>query len=39
VHHAAPQRPPRSPEQARGPMAAFQRGTRLGRDSSDRDNR
>jgi hypothetical protein len=39
AHHAAPQRPPRSPEQARGSMSAFQRGTRLGRDSSGPDNR
>ena len=38
-HPAAPQRPPRSAEQARGSMSAFQRGTRLGRDSSDQDNR
>jgi Nitrate and nitrite sensing/Histidine kinase-, DNA gyrase B-, and HSP90-like ATPase/HAMP domain len=37
--HAAPQRPSRSPEQARGSMAAFQRGTRLARDTSSRDNR
>jgi len=37
--HAAPQRPARSPEQARGSMTSFQRGTRLGRDSSSQDNR
>ncbi len=29
----------RSPEEARGSMSAFQRGTRLGRDSSGQDNR
>ena len=29
----------RSPEEARGSMAAFQRGTRLGRDSPGQDNR
>jgi hypothetical protein len=29
----------RSPEEARGSMAAFQRGTHLGRDSQGRDNR
>jgi signal transduction histidine kinase len=39
THHAAPQRPPRSAEQARGSMSAFQRGTRLARDSSGQDNR
>jgi Nitrate and nitrite sensing/HAMP domain/Histidine kinase-, DNA gyrase B-, and HSP90-like ATPase len=31
-------RRPRSPEEARGSMSAFQRGTRLGRDSPDQDN-
>lgn len=30
---------PRSPEEARGAMSAFQRGTRLGRDSLGQDNR
>lgn len=33
----APQRPPRSPDQARGSMSAFQRGSRLGRDSASED--
>ena len=37
--HASPRRPPRSPEEARGSMSAFQRGTRLGRDFADEDNR
>lgn len=35
---AAPRRPRRSPEEARGSMSAFQRGTRLGRDSPGQDN-
>jgi signal transduction histidine kinase len=37
--HDAPHRPPRSPEQARGSMSAFQRGTRAGRDLAGEDNR
>jgi hypothetical protein len=36
---AAPRRPPRSPEEARGSMSAFQRGTRMGRDAPGQDNR
>jgi signal transduction histidine kinase len=35
----APQRQSRSAEEARGSMSAFQRGTRLGRESSGQDNR
>ena len=37
-HSTAPRRP-RSPEEARSSISAFQRGTRLGRDSSGGDNR
>jgi signal transduction histidine kinase len=39
--HAAPQQEPpkRSPDQARGAMSAFQRGSRLGRDSASEDKR
>ena len=35
--HAVSRRPRRSPEEARGSMSAFQRGTRLGRDLPDED--
>ncbi|HEY3882572.1 MAG TPA: nitrate- and nitrite sensing domain-containing protein [Trebonia sp.] len=35
----APRRPQRSPDQARGSMSAFQRGSRLGRDSASEDKR
>jgi hypothetical protein len=35
----APRRPQRSPDQARGSMSAFQRGSRLGRDSASEDTR
>lgn len=34
-----PQRPQRSPDEARGAMSAFQRGSRLGRDSASEDKR
>jgi signal transduction histidine kinase len=37
AHRAAPTRPRRSPEEARGSMSAFQRGTRLGRDLAGED--
>jgi signal transduction histidine kinase len=37
--HAPLRRPPRSPEEARGSMSAFQRGTRMGRDSTGQNNR
>ena len=37
--HSAASPRSRSPEEARGSMSAFQRGTRLGRDSSSQDNR
>jgi signal transduction histidine kinase len=35
----APRRPQRSPDEARGAMSAFQRGSRLGRDSASEDKR
>jgi signal transduction histidine kinase len=35
----APRRPQRTPDQARGSMSAFQRGSRLGRDSASEDKR
>jgi len=35
----APHRPQRSPDEARGAMSAFQRGSRLGRDSASEDKR
>jgi signal transduction histidine kinase len=37
--HPAPRRPPRGPDEARGAMSAFQRGSRLGRDSASEDKR
>jgi signal transduction histidine kinase len=37
--HSAPRRPQRSPDEARGAMSAFQRGSRLGRDSASEDKR
>jgi signal transduction histidine kinase len=37
--HPAPRRPPRSPDEARGAMSAFQRGSRLGRNSASEDKR
>jgi signal transduction histidine kinase len=41
AEEGAPRRSPRSPEEARGSMSAFQRGTRLGRsgDGPDQDQR
>ncbi|HEX4094161.1 MAG TPA: nitrate- and nitrite sensing domain-containing protein [Trebonia sp.] len=37
--HLAPRRPRRGPDEARGAMSAFQRGSRLGRDSASEDKR
>jgi signal transduction histidine kinase len=36
--YSAPRRPQRSPDEARGAMSAFQRGSRLGRDSASEEN-
>jgi signal transduction histidine kinase len=39
TEHPAPRRPSRGPDEARGAMSAFQRGSRLGRDSASEDKR
>jgi signal transduction histidine kinase len=39
AEHPAPRRPQRSPDEARGAMSAFQRGSRFGRDSASEDKR
>lgn len=38
AEYSAPRRPQRSPDEARGAMSAFQRGSRLGRDSASEEN-
>jgi hypothetical protein len=39
AEHPAPRRPQRGPDEARGAMSAFQRGSRLGRESTNEDKR